>query len=94
MAAVAQGNTALLSFAWNSAKRCPLSSQGQAFNFSVAIGKYFCISVFMSFCFSSSYFILVHLSSLEVVLVLIESFCAVLGVGECCNGWMNGHPWS
>ena len=39
MAAVAQGNTALLSFAWNSAKRCPLSSQGQAFNFSFAIGK-------------------------------------------------------
>ena len=47
MAAVAQGNTALLSFAWNSAKRCPLSSQGQAFNFSVAIGKYFCIYVFL-----------------------------------------------
>ena len=30
------------------------------------------ISVFLSFCFSSSYFILFHLSSLEVVLVLRE----------------------
>ena len=47
MAAVAEGNTALLSFAWNSAKLCPLSSHGQAFNFSVAIGKYFCISLFL-----------------------------------------------
>ena len=47
MAAVAQGNTALLSFAWNSAKRCPMSSQVQAFNFSVAIGKYFCSSVYV-----------------------------------------------
>ena len=47
MAAVVEGNTALLSFAWNSAKRCPLSSQGQAFNFSVAIGKYFCSSVYV-----------------------------------------------
>ena len=54
MAAVAEGNTALLSFAWNSAKRCPLSSQGQAFNFSVAIGKYFCISVFISSVRSSN----------------------------------------
>ena len=37
----------------------------------------YCLFVFLSFCLS----VLVHLSSSEVVLVLLETFSAFLGVG-------------
>ena len=54
--------------------------------------------VYLSLCFSSSFFNF-HLSSLEVVLVLQESFCASLGVVELSvdgsgSGTMDGHYWS
>ena len=44
----------------------------------------FCLSVVLSFCLFIFlfYFILIHLSSWEVVLVLLESFCACLGDGK------------
>ena len=38
----------------------------------------YCLFVFLSFCLS----VLVHLSSSEVVLVLLETFSAFMGVGE------------
>ena len=44
----------------------------------------FCLSVVLSFCLFIFlfYFILIHLSLWEVVLVLLESFCACLGDGK------------
>ena len=38
----------------------------------------YCLFAFLSFCLS----VFVHLSSSEVVLVLLETFSAFLGVGE------------